>query len=162
MFRPGHRRAMKHGKNQQTTTIEACSVCAFKLETALATTSILQTPSATHYTAAPCHVLVAHVQMVVPLLARQCPDSSELGTWIVDYVECTSIVADCVARCKNMADCQHKCFCNATSPDCDSSQSVRLVDISAQHYLVMPCRPSQSKSTNWASAQARWACVPPL
>ena len=73
---------MKHGENQQTSpTSEACSVCAFKLDTALATTSMLQTPSAIHCTAAPCHVLVATVQTVVPLLARQCPDSSELGTW---------------------------------------------------------------------------------
>ena len=104
------------------------------------------------FTIPPCHVLVANVQMVVPLLAMQCPDSSELGTWIHDYVECASIVAECVARCKNMADCQHKCFCNATSPDCDSSQSVRQVDTSAQHYLVMPCRSAQStKSTRSTS-----------
>ena len=60
---------------------EAYSVRAFKLDTVLATTSMLQTPSAIHCTAAPCHVLVANVQMVVPLLARQCLDSSELGTW---------------------------------------------------------------------------------
>ena len=72
---------MKHGENRQTSpTSEACSVCAFKLDTALATTSMLQTSSAIHCTAAPCHVLVATVQMVVPLLARRCPDSSELGT----------------------------------------------------------------------------------
>lgn len=62
------------------------AVFAFKLDTALATTSMLQTPSAIRYTAAPCHVLVANVQMVVPLLARQCPDSSELGTWTHSYL----------------------------------------------------------------------------
>ena len=54
---------------------------------------------------------------------------------------CASIVA------VHVANCHHTCFCNATSPDCDLSQSVRQVDISAQHYLVMPCRPAQSKST---------------
>ena len=138
---------MKHGENQQTTlTSEACSVCAFKIETALATTSVLQTPSAIHYEAAPCHVLVANVQMVVPLLTRQCPDSSELGTWTHNHVA-NALVAECVARCKNMADCHHSCFCNATSPDCDPSQSVRQAGVSAQHYLLMPCRPAQSKST---------------
>ena len=74
-------------KNQQTTpTSEACSVCAFKLETAQATTSMLQTPFAIHYTAAPCHVLIANVQMVVPLLARQCLGLSELGTWTHNYL----------------------------------------------------------------------------
>ena len=52
-----------------------------KLDTALAATSMWQTPSAIRYTAAPCHALVANVQMVVPLLTRQCLDSSELGTW---------------------------------------------------------------------------------
>ena len=78
---------MKPGKNQQSTaTSEACSVCAFKLEIALATAPMLQTPSAIHYIAAACHVLVANVQMVVPLLARQCPDSSELGTWTHSYL----------------------------------------------------------------------------
>ena len=46
-----------------------------------------------------------------------------------------SIVAECVARFKKMADCHHSCCCNAASPDCDSSQSVRQVDISAQHNL---------------------------
>ena len=57
------------------------AVFAFKLDTALATTAGgWQTPSAIHYTTAPCHVTVANVQMVVSLLARQCPDSSELGT----------------------------------------------------------------------------------
>ena len=70
-----------HGKKQQTSpTSEACNICALKLDSSLATTSTLQAPSAIHYTAAPCHVLVANVQTVVPLLARQCPDSSELGT----------------------------------------------------------------------------------
>lgn len=62
------------------------AVFAFKLDTALATTSVWQTPSAVRYTAAPCHVFVASVQMVLPLLARQCPDSSELGTWTHSYL----------------------------------------------------------------------------
>ena len=67
------------GKKRQTSpTSEACSICA--LDSALATASMLQAPSAIHDTAAPCHVLVADVQMVVPLLARQRRDSSELGT----------------------------------------------------------------------------------
>ena len=77
---------MKPGKNQQSTaTSEACSV-VLSLETALATAPMLQTPSAIHYIAAACHVLVANVQMVVPLLARQCPDSSKLGTWTHSYL----------------------------------------------------------------------------
>ncbi len=46
----------------------------------LATVSMLQTPSAVHFSADPCHVLVATVHMVGPLLAKQRPDSSELGT----------------------------------------------------------------------------------
>ena len=61
--------------------------------------------------------------------------------------KCASTVAECVACFQNMAACHHICFCNATSPDGDSSQSLRQVDISAQRYLVMPCRPAQSKST---------------
>ena len=70
-----------HGKKQQTSpTSEACSICALKVDSALATTSMLQAPPATCHEAAPCHVLVADVQMVVPLLARQRRDSSELGT----------------------------------------------------------------------------------
>ena len=81
------------------------AVFAFKLDTALATTSMLQIPSATRYTAAPCHVLVANVQMVVPLLARQRLDSSELGTWTHSYR--ASIVAECVACFKNVADGHH-------------------------------------------------------
>ena len=69
------------GKKRQTSpTSEACSICALKLDSALATASMLQAPSAIHDTAAPGHVLVADVQMVVPLLARQRRDSSELGT----------------------------------------------------------------------------------
>ena len=71
---------LRDKKRQTSPTSEACSICALELDSALATTSMLQAPSAIHNTAAPCHVLVADVQMVVPLLARQCPDSSELGT----------------------------------------------------------------------------------
>lgn len=67
-------------KRQTSPTREACSTCALKFASSLATTSILHAPSAIHYTAAPCHVLVADVPMVVPLLAKQCPDSLELGT----------------------------------------------------------------------------------
>lgn len=67
-------------KRQTSPTSEARSICALKLDSSLATTSTLQAPCAIHYTAAPCHVLVADLQMVVLLLARQCPDSSELGT----------------------------------------------------------------------------------
>ena len=70
------------GEDWQTKpTSEACQICTFKVETTLATAPTLHTPSAIHYTAGPCHVLVADVQMVVPLLARQCPGSSKLGTW---------------------------------------------------------------------------------
>ena len=71
---------------QTSPLCEACSICAFKLDETLATMSMWQTPSAVHYTAAPCHVLVANVQMVVPLLARQSPDPSTLGTLAHNYL----------------------------------------------------------------------------
>ncbi len=73
------------GQHWQTSPVsEACSICAFRVDAALATMlatmSMLQTPSAVHFSADPCHVLVATVHMVGPLLAKQRPDSSELGT----------------------------------------------------------------------------------
>lgn len=70
-----------HGKKWQTgPTSEGCSTCALRVDSSLATNSLLQPPSAVLYTAAPCHELVADVQMVAPLLAKQYLDSSELGT----------------------------------------------------------------------------------
>ena len=150
-------------KNRQTSpTSEACSTCALKTDSAPATTSMLQAPFAIHYTAAPCRVLVANVQMVVPLLATQHPDSSELGTWTHTYLANVSIAAECVACFK--ADCHHSCFkfCNATNSDCDSSKPVRQVDVSAQRYLVMPCRPAQSKSTKTTRSTSLPSVICPI
>ena len=154
------------GQHWQTSPVsEACSICAFRVDAALATmlatVSMLQTPSAVHFSADPCHVLCCNCAYGWAPVGQATSGFIRTGylNTLLSY-ERASLVAECVACFKKMADCQHSCFCNETSPHCDPSRSMRQVDISAQRYLVMPCRPAQSKSTKttWSTSLPSPTC----